>query len=100
MTISNRDTFASMSILRAYFMTRNKRSVIKYQLLVILTGLIVMNPVLAQGLPPELAGKTIHICDDGGEWAPFTYFKRNNGIINQENRWIFCRCHSANIFQI
>ena len=80
MIISNRGTFASMSIMRACFITRNKRSVIKYQILVILTWLIVMNPVKAQDQPPELVGKDIHICDDGGEWAPFTYFMRNNGV--------------------
>ena len=80
MIIFNRGTFASMPIMRACFITRNKRSVIKYQILVILTWLIVMNPVLVQAQPPELAGKTIRICDDGGEWAPFTYFMRNNGV--------------------
>ncbi len=27
----------------------------------------------------ELKGKTIHICDDGSEWPPFTYYQRVNG---------------------
>jgi len=58
------------------FLHGKKRGVVGYQLLFALVGVMLANPVWGQ--PAEFAGKTIHICDDGGEWPPYSYYKRVN----------------------
>lgn len=32
----------------------------------------------------ELQGATIHICDDGAEWPPYTFYKRSGGAATKE----------------
>lgn len=60
--------------MRERFLTENKIGGVGHQVLLVLVGVMLANPVGAQ--PAELAGKIIHICDDGGEWPPYTYYKR------------------------
>ncbi|MEH6629718.1 MAG: transporter substrate-binding domain-containing protein [Halopseudomonas aestusnigri] len=43
-----------------------------------LLAIILYNPVLSAEL--ELSNKVVHICDDGAEWPPFTYYERENGV--------------------
>ncbi len=49
--------------------------------LIILVCLLYAMPICAQ----DLSGETINICDDGGEWPPYTFYKRTSSGKRTEN---------------
>ena len=41
-------------------------------MILVMVGLLYTVPICAR----DLSGKTIYICDDGGEWPPYTFYER------------------------